>query len=94
MIPTTFVSLLLLVVDLIVLVWVVRDAKRQGANPVAWGLAAAFLGPIGWVLYLFAGRLGGGSASLRRTILIRAQPEAVYKKCVQWIGLQDFDIAE
>lgn len=31
-------------------------AKRNGANPVAWGLVGAVLGPIGILLALFSKR--------------------------------------
>ena len=44
----------MLVVNVVLLVWVVCDARRRGTSALAWGIAVAFLGPLGWLLYLIA----------------------------------------
>jgi apolipoprotein N-acyltransferase len=44
------------VVNIIILIWVYRDAKAHGANPVLWALIVFFTGVIGLILYLLLGR--------------------------------------
>jgi hypothetical protein len=48
----SLLPLLLMLVWVIVACLVGTDASRRGDSPVAWGLLALILGPIGWLLYL------------------------------------------
>ncbi len=42
------------VIVVALLVWVARDAKARGDNPVLWLLLVFLVGPIGLVVYLLA----------------------------------------
>jgi len=61
------IQVVLLIVNLALVAWVVMDARRRGANAVLWGIVVLFLGIIGLVIYVVAGRKGsfGGGAAAR-----------------------------
>jgi hypothetical protein len=87
----TVLILALLIVGLAI--GVALDARKRGENPVGGFILTLLTGPIGWLIYyLTVGR--SGSAMLRRTVLIPATLDTVYRKCFQWFGLQGYDIAE
>lgn len=52
MIPTTFLSLVLLVIWIFVIVWVYRDAERRGMNGILWALLVFIGNIIGLLIYL------------------------------------------
>lgn len=43
-----------LILNAILVVWVVQDAKKRDAKPVVWGIITLLIGIIGWIIYLFA----------------------------------------
>ena len=52
--PRALIPVAVTVVNIVLLVWVMQDAKKRGASPVGWGIAVFFLGVIGWIFYLLA----------------------------------------
>jgi RNA polymerase subunit RPABC4/transcription elongation factor Spt4 len=51
-IPTTLLSLVLLIIWIFVIVWVYRDAERRGMNGILWGLLVFIGNIIGLLIYL------------------------------------------
>jgi len=47
-----FLSFVLVSVNIALLAWVTRDAKKRGANAVSWGVAVLFFGVPAWILWL------------------------------------------
>jgi hypothetical protein len=42
----------ILVLNVILVIWVVNDAKKRDAHPVVWGIVVFLFGIIGWIIYL------------------------------------------
>ena len=49
---TLFCFLILLVINILILVWVYRDANRRGANGALWAVLTFFFGLIALIIYL------------------------------------------
>jgi uncharacterized membrane protein YhdT len=50
------IPIILLVIRILVLIWVYKDAKSRGMNAVVWLLIAFFLGIIGLIVFLIVRR--------------------------------------
>jgi hypothetical protein len=44
----------ILVLNVILVAWVVSDARKQKVNAPLWGLIVFLTGPVGWIVYLVA----------------------------------------
>lgn len=48
------VAIAIVVINIALLVWVARDAKARGLDPVRWIVLVLFTGLIGLIIYLFS----------------------------------------
>lgn len=51
-VPTTFLSLVLFAIWVVIIIWVYRDAERRGMNGVLWALLVLIGNLIGLLIYL------------------------------------------
>jgi len=49
-----FVIIAVLVINIVLFVWVSRDAKARGVNSIGWMVIVFFLGVIGLIIYFFS----------------------------------------
>ena len=54
---------MIFIINIVLFVWVVLDARRRGSDPYLWGIVTFFLVIIGFFIYLFAGRKGSFSGT-------------------------------
>ena len=52
--PYLAVRVALLIVNVLLVIWVVQDARKRHARSAVWGIITLLLGIIGWAIYLFA----------------------------------------
>jgi hypothetical protein len=81
----------ILVLNVILVIWVVNDAKKRDAHPVAWGIVVLLFGIIGWLIY-FITRGSGTSAKSAGDMLGDSSQSQVSQESMGKSGRQQVQI--